>query len=294
MNKNESPSAINQEIDRPEIREAIALGVLKVLDEDNIENCIDQILKIIKQETAFDAVGIRLRHGDDFPYHSHAGFSRDFLLEENSLTVSDKQGSVCLNKDGTLCLECTCGVVLSGNTDMENSLFTENGSAWTNNSLPLLNVPAEEDPRLNPRNRCIHDGYMSVALIPIRRKRDIVGLLQLNDRRTGCFTLEFIHFLESLAQGIGVALMRIQDKSSLKKAEKELRQKNASLKEYLDELQSLRGLIPICTMCKKIKDSEGYWHAVEKYLINHPEADFTHGYCPQCFEKRMKEIEDYS
>ncbi len=281
----------NREIDSPGIRESIALGVFKILGEEDVENSVEQILKVIKTATRFDAVGIRLRRGDDFPYHVHDGFSQDFLLVENSLIMRDKQGSVCLNKDGTTCLECTCGVVLSGHADPGNSLFTEGGSAWTNNSLPLLDLPAEQDPRLNPRNRCVHDGYMSVALIPIRKKGDIVGLLQLNDRRRGCFTLAFVHFLESLAQGIGAALMRIQDYSSLKEAEQELRRKNADLRAYLDELQSLRGLIPICAQCKKIKDSSGYWRAVEEYLTKHPEADFTHGYCPDCRREILAEIE---
>ncbi|MFC1499579.1 GAF domain-containing protein [Candidatus Zixiibacteriota bacterium] len=69
-----------------------------------------------------------------------------------------------------------------------------------------------------------------------------------------------------------------------------LGEKNTRLVEYLDELQSLRGLIPICAQCKKIRDSEGYWHAVEKYLINHPEADFTHGYCPECAKRALDEF----
>lgn len=71
-----------------------------------------------------------------------------------------------------------------------------------------------------------------------------------------------------------------------------LGEKNASLLEYLGELQSLRGLVPICTQCKKIRDSEGNWHAVEKYLINHPEADFSHGYCPECAKTVMDELDE--
>lgn len=67
---------------------------------------------------------------------------------------------------------------------------------------------------------------------------------------------------------------------------------NKQLVDYLDELQSLRGLIPICASCKKIKDSEGYWKSVETYLINHPHADFTHGLCPECFSRAMTETEN--
>jgi len=68
-----------------------------------------------------------------------------------------------------------------------------------------------------------------------------------------------------------------------------LGEKNQRLTDYLEELQTLRGLIPICAQCKKIKDSKGYWHSVEEYLINHPNADFTHGYCPECARKFLEE-----
>jgi len=70
-----------------------------------------------------------------------------------------------------------------------------------------------------------------------------------------------------------------------------LGEKNKQLTDYLDELQSLRGLIPICACCKKIKDNKGYWNAVETYLIKHPEADFTHGYCPECYKEFMDQLE---
>lgn len=69
-----------------------------------------------------------------------------------------------------------------------------------------------------------------------------------------------------------------------------LGERNRCLSDYLDELQSLRGLIPICARCKKIKDSEGYWNCVEKYLIKHPHADFTHSYCPDCAKTILAEL----
>lgn len=52
----------------------------------------------------------------------------------------------------------------------------------------------------------------------------------------------------------------------------------------LDEVKILRGLLPICASCKKIKD-EGYWIQIESYIKNHSEAEFTHGICPECTEK---------
>ena len=48
------------------------------------------------------------------------------------------------------------------------------------------------------------------------------------------------------------------------------------------ELANLRGLLPICMVCKKIRDASGSWHPIEVFISNHSGADFTHGMCPQC------------
>lgn len=56
------------------------------------------------------------------------------------------------------------------------------------------------------------------------------------------------------------------------------------------ELHTLRGLLPICAWCKKIRNEEGYWQQVEAYIQEHSEAEFTHCLCPECFEKLTPEI----
>jgi len=144
----------------------------------------------------------------DFPYFIQEGFPEKFLLTENSLLSRTPEGGVCRDQKGKVCLECTCGLVISGQADPSNPLFTRGGSCWTNNSFSLLDIPADKDPRYHPRNQCIHHGYASVALIPIRTKDRIVGLIQLNDRRKGRLSLESVEILESIAGYIGEALMR--------------------------------------------------------------------------------------
>jgi PAS domain S-box-containing protein len=197
---------------REERYQHLSAEILGALNEPlSVRDAITRILAAIKLETGFDAVGIRLRSGDDFPYFVQNGFSADFLAAENSLIGRDQNGKIGL--------ECTCGLVLSGRTDPANPLFTKDGSFWTNNSLPLLDLPAGQDPRLHPRDNCIHQGYCSVALIPIRVNRDIVGLLQLNDRRADRFTLEQVHFFEGISASIGVALMRKQQEDALLESE---------------------------------------------------------------------------
>jgi len=51
------------------------------------------------------------------------------------------------------------------------------------------------------------------------------------------------------------------------------------------KVKTLRGLLPICSHCKKIRDDKGYWNQIEKYIHEHSEADFTHGICPECAKK---------
>jgi hypothetical protein len=51
------------------------------------------------------------------------------------------------------------------------------------------------------------------------------------------------------------------------------------------EVKLLRGLIPICAWCKKLRDDKGYWKSVEEYISAHTGAEFTHGMCPECQNK---------
>ena len=59
------------------------------------------------------------------------------------------------------------------------------------------------------------------------------------------------------------------------------------LSAAMADVKLLRGLIPICSYCKQIRDDQGYWKAVEHYIGRAPEAQFTHGICPSCFDKNF-------
>jgi ketosteroid isomerase-like protein len=58
--------------------------------------------------------------------------------------------------------------------------------------------------------------------------------------------------------------------------------RNLELSHALDQVRTLRGLVPICSACKKIRDDAGFWHQVETYVRDHTEAEFSHGLCPEC------------
>lgn len=59
------------------------------------------------------------------------------------------------------------------------------------------------------------------------------------------------------------------------------------LQMALDDVKTLRGIIPICSFCKKVRDDKGYWTQVETYVSKHTEAGFSHGFCPECLKKNF-------
>lgn len=74
-------------------------------------------------------------------------------------------------------------------------------------------------------------------------------------------------------------------------AERERSALLAELQKALAEIKTLRGLIPICAWCKRVRDDQDFWHSVEDYVGKHTEAKFSHGMCPQCLEKAVRELQ---
>ena len=90
---------------------------------------------------------------------------------------------------------------------------------------------------------------------------------------------------------------RIQSMLRIKRAEDALREKEkeqehliAELREALAEIKTLKGFIPICASCKKIRDDQGYWNQLEAYISKHTDAVLSHGMCPECAEKYREKI----
>jgi PleD family two-component response regulator len=96
-------------------------------------------------------------------------------------------------------------------------------------------------------------------------------------------------------------LARVQAGERIKRAEDALREKEreqqkliSHLKVALAEIKTLKGFIPICASCKKIRDDEGYWNQLEAYIGKYTDAVFTHGLCPECVEKYKVEMKKLS
>jgi CheY-like chemotaxis protein len=75
---------------------------------------------------------------------------------------------------------------------------------------------------------------------------------------------------------------RVQERTA------ELETANRELSRALSEVKQLNALLPICSYCKKIRDDKDYWQSVEGYIGRHTNTQFSHGICPECFEKHVK------
>lgn len=79
----------------------------------------------------------------------------------------------------------------------------------------------------------------------------------------------------------------------LKKSNEDKKELIESLQASLDEVKVLRGFLPICANCKKIRDDDGYWNRIESYIEKHSQVEFSHGLCPQCYKDLYKDEKWY-
>ena len=80
-------------------------------------------------------------------------------------------------------------------------------------------------------------------------------------------------------------LTRMSSALKLKREMDRRKAREEELEQALQEIKVLRGILPICSRCKKIRDEDGQWHSVESYIKGHSEADFSHLICPECLDK---------
>jgi len=87
---------------------------------------------------------------------------------------------------------------------------------------------------------------------------------------------------------LGLAQMEIERR---KKVEREKEDLIRSLQLALQEVKTLRGILPTCAYCKNIRDEEGAWHQLESYIQRHSDAKFSHGICEECVQKFFPEFQ---
>jgi PAS domain S-box-containing protein len=127
-----------------------------------------------------------------------------------------------------------------------------------------------------------HAAIQRELTVPIFRNQKIVAILGLGNKPTD-YTEDDIRIVSFLADVTW-------EMAQKKRAEEALEEERRRLQQALDEVRTLRGIVPICASCKNIRDDKGFWNQVEKYVSDHTEAEFSHSICPDCAKKLYPEL----
>jgi ABC-type phosphate/phosphonate transport system substrate-binding protein len=101
-----------------------------------------------------------------------------------------------------------------------------------------------------------------------------------------CAMIAITFYVSRLNRTLGMSQTRLNmELAERTKIEAERERLIAELKDALNNVKTLKGLLPICASCKKIRDDKGYWSQIEEYIGSHSDAQFSHGICPECMKK---------
>jgi hypothetical protein len=98
------------------------------------------------------------------------------------------------------------------------------------------------------------------------------------------FELRTASLLDARSRLLG-RLLLLRDISGRRRAEAERERLIGELRQALADVKTLRGLLPICASCRKVRDDRGDWKNLEQYIAEHSEAQFSHGLCPECMRR---------
>ncbi len=153
---------------------------------------------------------------------------------------------------------------------------------------------------------------LAIMLMMLRRVVSLTMVMSGAEVETPAYTFEIVGLLTSILLLAGIYRIRPMF-TAIVRSEEELRAMNeklaalsheqarditrrieleqererliAELQEALASIKTLKGMLPICSSCKKVRDDNGYWNQIEAYVSEHTEAEFTHGICPECAKK---------
>jgi phosphoserine phosphatase RsbU/P len=123
-----------------------------------------------------------------------------------------------------------------------------------------------------------------IPVIMVTANSDVGSLTEAFSAGAMDYITKPVNAVELLAR-VASALTLKKEMDCRKAREAELRRSNEELQRALKEVKVLRGLIPICASCKKIRNDGGFWQQLEEYLGEHSEAEFSHGLCQPCIKK---------
>jgi hypothetical protein len=129
-----------------------------------------------------------------------------------------------------------------------------------------------------------HVVLRNVLFAPLVLDGQAVGLIGLANK-DGDFDESDARLAGSFGELAAIALRHSHHQDEIRRAAEEREHFIAELQHTLEKVRNLRGLLPICANCKKVRDDHGYWEQVEVYVRDHSEVEFSHSICPDCMRK---------
>jgi len=133
--------------------------------------------------------------------------------------------------------------------------------------------------------KCSLMGQEGIHVFSLETPDRFFGFLTLKIDTTGKFT-PYESFLRNFANSATINMENRWQKEKMAIANNELQQ-------ALKEIKTLRGILPLCSFCKKIRDDKGYWEEVDVYIHKHSQADISHGICPECAKEHYPDLDIY-
>lgn len=220
---------------------------------------LDAVIDLLRSWSQCRCVGIRilLKKGQ-IPYESYVGFSQEFWESENWLSVNNDQ--------------CVCIRIISGNPDPQDAPFvTPAGSFRCGNMVQFMATLSAED-RLRFRCICPQSGFRSVAVIPLRYGKKVLGAIHLADEREGNIPLRVVEFIESMSSLIGEAVHRFNLEDDLRESENRLHHLSSQL---LVAQENERRRI-----ARELHDSIGQSLAATKFILEKKLSQLSKGSPP--------------
>ncbi|MBW1821303.1 MAG: GAF domain-containing protein [Deltaproteobacteria bacterium] len=143
----------------------------------------------------------------------------------------------------------------------------------TNDKLLIPNAHTDEKWKNNPDIKLNMISYLGFPILLPDGKP--FGTICVLDNKENAYSETYENLIKNFREIIESQLELIYMNTILG-------EKNKSLSDYLAEIKILRGIVPICSFCKKIRDVEGNWSEVEAYVSKHSEVQFSHSFCPEC------------
>jgi PAS domain S-box-containing protein len=255
----------------------LAVDALLMLDHGG-ERARYRIVWVGETDTQYEGhIGLECIDRDKFifgvePAGPGAFYDEYKRVEAELHRSQDRYRSVVEHSLGLICTHDMSGVLLSVNPAAASALGCE-PDGWAGKKLGEF---------LAPSVRHIFPQYLE-RLRTCRQDSGYVRLIA-RDRKVRVWLYRNLVVCEggNPPYVVGHAL----DVTDQKRAERELQLTMTKLQNALAEVKTLKGLLPICAWCKKIRSEDGGWNELESYITKHSEASFSHGICPDCLSKQ--------